>query len=604
MTRRSGRSARPRVAVRSLLAATLACAGATAPLAAQVRDTAAAARDTIPADSLAPPPTFTQLGSPWAERRAASVWHFDRDALLASGAFSLLELLDRIPSVVTLRAGMFLQPEVASAFGGTSPRVEIEQDGFILDPYTASALDLSTIELAGLTEVLVERRLDLLRIRFRTAAARDPRPYSRVEAAVGQPDANLFRGILLVPRLLVGPFGFAVERLDTDGAGGAEPADVFDGWVKWGWLGESRGLQLELRQSALDRNPRSPWIETRRRRDLVVRARNRFAEGIAAEAYLGESHVDVEPTDTFFGLPDSLRAQPFERSGLQGGVRASFARSGVAVDAGLRARDEPELPRLQADVGVGAALAGRLSVRGDLAVQSWRDADATSSLDLRADAGPFGGIVPFGEWTTGKRGAPLYGDTSRAGPLIEDRTAFRVGAEALVRGVRAGGAFVRVETDSVPAFRQPFDSAARHFAGGAVSGWEAFGRLPLLVDWLALDGSFLRWTSGARWVYMPAVQWRAGLELHAIPLPSGNLEIFGRAEAVHRGEMAAPAATGAGLETMAARTVYSSYLQIRIMDVRIFVRSDDMLGADAEDLPGRRVPGPRLIYGVKWQFWN
>jgi hypothetical protein len=499
---------------------------------------------------------------------------------------------------------MFLQPEVASAFGGTSPRVEIEQDGFILDPYTASALDLSTIELAELTEVLVERRVDLLRIRFRTAAPQDPRPYSRVEAAVGQPDANLFRGILLVPRVLVGPFGFAVERLDTDGAGGGEPADVFDGWVKWGWLGASRGLQLELRQSSLDRNPRSPWIESRRRRDLVLRARNRFADGLAAEVFLGESRVQVEPTDTFFALPDSLRAQPFERSGLQGGVRASFARAGVAVDAGLRARDEPALPRLQADVGVAAALAGRLSVRGDLALQSWRDADATSSVNLRADGGPFVGIVPFGEWSSGTRGAPLYGDTGRTAPLVEDRTAYRVGAEALVRGIRAGGAFVHVEADSVPAFRQPFDSTARHFAGGSVSGWEAFGRLPLFVDWLAIDGSWLRWTSGTRWVYMPAMQWRAALELHASPLPSGNLEIFGRAEAVHRGAMPAPAASGDGLETMAARTVYSSYLQIRIMDVRIFVRSDDMLGTDPEDLPGRRVPGPRLIYGVKWQFWN
>ena len=76
-------------------------------------------RDTVPADSLVPPPTFAPLGAPWAERRAAGVWHWDRDALLASGALSLLELLERVPSVLTLRAGMFLQPEVASAFGGT-----------------------------------------------------------------------------------------------------------------------------------------------------------------------------------------------------------------------------------------------------------------------------------------------------------------------------------------------------------------------------------------------------------------------------------------------------------------------------------------------------
>jgi hypothetical protein len=578
-----------------------------APVHAQVRDTAAVRRDSTVAapDSALPPPQFVLLSGPWAAQRTLGTWYWNRLDLAASGAATLLELLNNVPGILTLRTGMFLQPEVASAFGGTSSRLEVELDGYVLDPLAGSTLDLSEIGLIELNEVLVERHLDVLRIRLRSAAAQDARAYSRVEASIGEPTANLFRGIFLAPRLLVGPIGFAIERMDTDGSNGREPSDSFNGWLKWGWLRPSGGIQLEVRRTSLDREPDSPWPETRKRDDVILRARARPIQSIALEGYVGRSTINFEPMDAEPGLPDSLRARPLERQSAQAGVSARLSLPSLWLGGSLRRRHLEQLQGLQADVGGGIGRTGIASIEGQLSYATWRNAPSTLALSMRGEVGPFLGLRPFAEWTSGERGAPLYNDTLGLGVLSDDRSGYRVGAEASFRGFAASAALVHLETDSVPAFRLPFDSGAVHFPGGSVSGWELYGRIPLYKDWLAATGSYLQWTSGTRWIYMPARMGRGGLELRASPLQSGNLEFIGRLEALYRTAMPVPDPTDpAALKTVPERMLLNAYLQIRIIDVRIFIRSDDMTGADSEDLFGRVIRGPRLMYGVQWQFRN
>lgn len=583
---------------------------AVVPGAVRGQDTTAVVQDSVAPDSveatdtMPPPPVLPELAFPFAERRAAGVWHWDQEALAKTAAVTVLDLLDQIPSIATFRSGMFLQPEAASAYGGTSARIEVDLNGYVLDPMDASALDLSTIELSNLSAVLIERRLDLLRIRLRSAAPSDARPYSRVEAATGEPDANLFRGIFLSPDFWIGPFGVAIERLDTDGARSSEPADVFDAWLKWGWQSEARGIQLEMRQSTLDREGSSPWPETRKRRDLILRARNRFSETVTAEAYVGRTSVDIETAgdDSLSGSVSAL----VERSGVQSGIRTSVDLPNGWLEASLRARDEASLPRLQTDLGAGFALGDVAALRADVTHQSWRDADAMVSLSARADFGPFYGVVPFVEWTTGERGAPLFSDSALAGPLIDNRTAFRVGAEGAFPWLTVGGALLHTEVDSVPAFRLPFDRAARSYAGGSVDGIEVYGRIPLYFDWLAAEGSYHRWLSGQRWAYLPIEEGRGALTMNWTPLESDNLEIIGWLEARRRGNVLTPNPENDGLTlvTLPARTLYNAYLQIRIMSLRIFARYENLSGQLAEDILGQPNPGPRLFYGVKWSFWN
>ena len=92
-----------------------------------------------------------------------------------------------------------------------------------------------------------------------------------------------------------------------------------------------------------------------------------------------------------------------------------------------------------------------------------------------------------------------------------------------------------------------------------------------------------------------------------VPLPSGHLEILGRLEASQRGGMLAYNPEAVENEPFAAIGSYmvaSGYLQIRIIDVRAWLRYEDLLGANPESLPGRVIGGPRIFYGVKWDLWN
>jgi hypothetical protein len=98
---------------------------------------------------------------------------------------------------------------------------------------------------------------------------------------------------------------------------------------------------------------------------------------------------------------------------------------------------------------------------------------------------------------------------------------------------------------------------------------------------------------------------RTGLRIHTIPLESGNFELFARLEAVHRSEInGPPPAAGEPAPATPSRTLFDGYLQIRIIDVRIWIRLDDLAGNEVEDLPGLPIRGPRIFYGVKWSFWN
>ena len=599
-----------------------AVATATAPVAAQVTDTAAvdsvrvdslaAAQDTagVPQDTVvAPPPLMPAFPVPRATDWAAGVWHWDRNALLAEAVLTLGELLARIPGVAVLRSGMFIQPSPVSTFGGTGPRFEIELDGFVLDPLSAGVFDIARLELAQFNSVEVIRRADLVRVRLRSVQPEDARAYSRIEAGIGEPDANMFRGMLLVPKVIVGPFGFAVDRLDTDGLGANEPADLFTTWLKWGWLSETRGLQLELRNATVDREPDSPWPGSQSRLDVVLRARNVFAPGLIGEAFAGRSSIREEALDTFDVLPPDIeRPGPLERQSWQYGARAAFDRDPLRAEGAVRFRTEEALPSMQADFDAEARILRYGRVGGSITQTTWESGAAAFGWAGRAEVGPIAGLRAFAELSGGRRGAPVYRPTATLPHAISSRETRRVGGDFTFRRLRVGGAMLRVATDSVPAFGLPFDTAFTWFPGGEATGWEVTGSVPLLWSWLSAEGWFQRWTSGTTWAYLPGESGRLALVIHSLPLESGNLEILARGEIEHHGAMLAPPLPldedDPGLAVSPVRTVINGYLMIRIIDVTIFGRLEDWTGRNAEFLPGRPIRGPRLVYGVKWHFWN
>jgi hypothetical protein len=539
---------------------------------------------------------------------AAGEWVWDRDALLREAPTSLADLLERIPSVATFRAGVYAQPEGVAAFGGTAGRLEIELNGFVLDPLAAASFDLAQLPLGQIRELRVQRRLGLLRVRIITDEAEAAEPYTRVEAGIGQPRANLFRGLVLAPHVLIGPLGLAVERLDTDGMAASEPASLFSGWAIWAWTDGTRGVQLELLQGTLEREPRSPWVMHRTRRDVVLRARNSFAPGLAAEVYAGRGAV----TDSLFPAPGDTVAERFRRlTSTQVGGRLVWDTDMATVQGRVRYRDGEHLPRLEfgveADGRVGPARVG-----GEVSHATREGGDATSYYGLHGELGLVLGASAFAELTGGSRGAPPL----RPGeaPLITDRSGWRAGVSVSLPSGRATGSIAAfsLSQDRAYPFGLPFDSAGTPIPADDARGIEAFGRLIVIPRWLAIESSISEWTEAAGWAYVPVRSWRTALESRPRLIDSDNLEILGRLEFAQRSAtlVFSPTAT-ADPEIPATEAVLSGprvdgYLHVRVIDVRMFLRYEHLLGNSREilHLPGRPLPGPRIFYGVKWNLWN
>ena len=521
------------------------------------------------------------------------VWEWDQPALLLEANTSLADLLERIPGVFTVRTGLLIQPEAAAVFGGTANRVEVFLDGFALDPLTEASVDVGKIELANIERVRVERRIGLIRIHIETLMPKDNRTYSRVEAGVSEPEANMFRGVILAPKLFIGPMGVAIDRMDTDGFGRSEPGDQIGGWAKWSYIRGQSGLQVEYRRVSTDRDDVIPWAAEHTRDDLIARLRLNIRNGIVAELFGGRTTFEADTADPGEAVDSVLK---IDEESVQYGGRVSLSTPFVWARGGVRFRDNEALPSMQIDGAAGIRISETASVSAEVTQADWRDAGSAMWYSVSGQVRPFAALRLFGEYTGGERGAPyLFGTTA----FINELKGYRVGGELNWRAFSVGGAALRAESDSSVAFGLPFDTGATSFGAYSADGFEVSGSVALpFVRGLSATGHVTNWYKGFRGWYLPQRLYRAGLQLHTSPLPSGNLELYGRIEAVHRGEMVTPA------DSIAADNTIDAYVQIRIIDVRLFGRFEDIMGSGAVEVPGREIPGPRLFYGVKWNFWN
>ena len=627
MMQRARRTGDPSATRRAILAFLLLAAGAVLsprPLAAQVplprpRPVPQQPRDTIPppADTAAaaeaatavetdttPPPQLPRMPAAATEGWDAGVWVWDRTALLASGALTLADLLERIPGVTRVRYGLAGMPEVASGLGGNAGRIELLLDGFALDPLDGPGLDLSRIQLAELESVRIRRGLGSLRIELETLSAWERAAYSRVEAGTGDFGTDLLRGLFLTPSFLGGSLGLAVERLASDGLGFREPAENFGIWTKWTLAGQGRGIQVEYRRASTSREARDsygPFDGTRA--DLVLRGRIEPVPGLVAEAFAGRSTVEDVRADT-------IRLHDVSE---QAGFRAGFRRGGLEAGTSTRWRRNHGLPGWDVELTAGGTFGQILALDGSVRMVDWRGVGPSWSGGVRVRGGPILGVRPLAEWHTGAGSAPFSKDSTGA-PILTERTGYRVGAILTRGGLELGAAGLMLDADSVRALGLISEPAGPHlYPGGRIRGWEVSARIPTPWPSLYLEGWFTRWWSGEPWVYLPVESGLGSLVFHATPLRSGNLEVLARLEGRHRGTMLVPVSGGdAGggpappiLTLAPAATTLDFYLQLRVKDVRAFLRWENLTRRRGIwDVPGRELVGPRLFYGVKWQFRN
>ena len=133
----------------------------------------AAARDTahVRQDTTAKAAPVDTIKAPIAHAEAPALpevgggYRWDRDALFASGALTLMELLERIPGATGFATSWMASPQTVS-YVGDPKRVRVFMDGLEFDPLDTRAggvLDLVEVPLWMLEEVRVERGAGELR---------------------------------------------------------------------------------------------------------------------------------------------------------------------------------------------------------------------------------------------------------------------------------------------------------------------------------------------------------------------------------------------------------------------------------------------------------
>lgn len=562
-------------------------------------------QDTVSADTLGPPPPSLPALDPlgpvgWSR----GVWEWDRLALRRLPDLSLLQLLERLPGVVPVRADIVNQAESAAIFGAAAGAIRYVVDGFELDPLVSPTFDPSRLPLLGLERVRVERRVTGATVHIQTLSPDHPRVRTVVEAGTGDFGVNLFRGVFLGPSVLGGPLGAGFERLASGGAIGGG-SNHLNGWAKWSWIQDSAGVQVEYRQSDMDRSGVGEGL-TSLRRDWVVRAR--AARGsLMGEVYAGASQVD-----------DEREAVEVHEGTPQGGLRLrSTLEAPFPVEArtALRLRDHPRLPFGELEVELRALPLPRVALELEAGQGWWNQGPATGDWLVRAQGGPLHGLTVFSELF---RGTPPLGDGSTlrfpsagATPLRLTRHGLRAGAELRYGDLVLAGAAIRTTADTVSGFALPIEGSLPRLEGGDATGFEVVAHLPTGWDPLTIEGWYTGMDAPATWLYLPEHNWRAGLVYHHFPLPSGNLELFAKLEHVFRGRMRVPGAATPEAPGPAAPAAVESYratnleLTIRVLTVRAFLRWDNIRHRGGQqDLPGFTHPGQHVLYGVKWEFLN
>jgi hypothetical protein len=558
--------------------------------------------DTVPVDTVPPepprePPVLGPMRYIGPTGWAVGAWEWQRADLMRLPDLSLLHLLERVPGVTPARVASVGQPEGAAVFGSAAGAIRYEIDGFELDPLVAPTFDPSRFPLVALESVRIERTVTGATVRIRTLTPRDARPQTVIEAGTGDLRTNLFRGTFLAPRILDGGLGLGFENLGAQTITG-DASNQVAGWLKWTWARDESGVQLEYRQVTTDRTGVGQGLDGTRR-DWVARARHRFG-ALSAEAYAGASNVE-----------DQRGGEVVREGSPQVGLRVRVdAPAGVPIQTGaaLRFRDHPRLPAQELEVSLWSEPTPWLGAGGELRHGRWAVGAPTRTVSGRVRAGPFFGFSAFAGASTGSRAlafaTPFPGASGPGGWRLNiAETGLRAGIELDRRDLHLGLAAIRNTADSVPGFGLPFDPEAVRLPGGTATGVEAVARLPTGWAPLRVEGSVVAMDVPGAWPYLPAEQWRIALVYHHLPLPSGNLEIYARADHGLRGAM--NVATADAPTRVGAYRATDLELSIRVLEVHAFLRWQNVFNRPfQEDVADFPRPGQHVFYGVKWQFWN
>jgi hypothetical protein len=564
----------------------------------------AAGRDTVPRpDSLAPDsflPELPRLGPPPGPLPRSIRIVFDRDSLWYSGAFTLGELLQRVPGVFLVRGGWYGQPEVIQYAGQGTSSVQVFWDGYAMDPMgpDSSGIDVGTISLGLLKRVEVERLPTLLRVYLISDDQPLHRARTETSFATGDASTNTYRIRYLNHWPSGLGIGLGVEDLGTGaanfGSGGSNSVTL---WAKASWAPSPRfGIAYQATSVAVNRTRFSAGGLTlsdgskNHRTDLVLRgfaASRPDGMGLRLDALVGStSYTDTLPGSTLNELQAATTL----------GYRSAFW--SLEGTARLRDTDTPfDLQLRAAAAPLGPlTLAASYESRTLLGGRHWRDAA------LEAEFRPFSPLAVHG--------AVRHRDVMDPGSPVD--TAQRVtdlegGVSLTTRLLDLDVSVAQHGSYAPPVYGTFGDTALTYltYSGLAVrTATVSFAFWP--TRFLSVAGWYRRPLDAATAAYEPPDHSRIAATFRTRLLPVLRRGAFDfTAQVAMEGWGRGTAGDSAGTVLTLAGATYVDYrVELRLVKAAIFWTMRNAVNAHYSLISGIRMPSAAQRYGVRWEFTN
>jgi hypothetical protein len=531
----------------------------------------------------------------------ASQYDWNRAQLFATGALTLVDLLDRIPGITTFRSGWLSTPQTAT-YAADFRRVRIFYDGIEidnLDNSTGGVLDLSTVQMWSLEHLTIERSASELRIYMRSWRVENTDPYTRVDVATGNEDTNLYRG-------------FYGKRYDNGAI--FQLAGQQFGVASPRFAGSGDALSLLGR---------------------IGVAKKRWS----IDAFVNRSHATRDIERPFVGRPpilslDATNTDAYVRAAVGGVNSGPWAQLTVASlgfkgrtgpDRNVGATSQPDTTERRASESQYNAAAGLTAGPARLEVNDrvrTRASNTSNSISGRLDiATPVGLLSGFAERDgfrgntnadLGMRAQPLRffalsGSVARSTPIaggnspLASTTSARgeVGLRILGPWFSAGLMSINSTEGLAPIV---YDTLLLPTVAGKSTA-QTFSIRGPLGKGFGIDSWLVRWDQARP--YQPQYESRSELNFTSNFLrqfPRGDFELRLSGVYEYRGNTTFPLAA-ADIGTGGFRTV-SAMLEIRILRAVISYQQRNLLSYPYFVVPGFEMPRVLAIYGVRWDFWN
>jgi hypothetical protein len=548
------------------------------------------------------------------------------DAIAATGALTLADLLDRVPGVTTYRSG-WLAGVHAASYLGDARRIRLFLDGVELDPIEArnrGTLDLTDIQIWTLDEVVVERHASELRVWMRSATVTRTIPYTRFDIFTGDLNTNAFRGQLA--RRFAN--GFSLQASGQQVATQTGRVSAF---------GSPAGTSTRLRSDGTVRGymTRVGWARRRLSVDLFATGTSRDRDGHTPRkgfdslpAFKGgrrDGYLRVGYGDTASGLWTQLL-----HGTTSSIVRGDSAAAALQAPLAGSPKDSVEAPpldtsttRRQTVIGVGyrgrawsvsltdrwrqdggqqwhaPVLRGRYTV-GPLDVAGWREwhgADSTFREDVSLRLRPLRWLAVSLSRSRRER------EDTASGPA---GTTLRAEGAMRLKGLWIGGGLLRDDPSAFDNLMLLGAPEARLRAVAAEGGLLSIaGRV---YKDLGFDLQAIRW-NGAQY-NRPQTQARAELSVVTdwrSRFPKGEFGLNFRLVYDYRSGIPffyGQKGAEVDLRVTEKAQVATGILEIRIQRGTLFYQYRNLSGGAYEQIRGITMPPAVQVYGLRWEFWN